>query len=103
MNLPNMDWKQIESLSTCTPIDHPEYILPFGQTFGNKFIADSNRFHCLNRGDTNPFSITNSGSNGDEDKSKTWTQWVNEPCDYTSYRRCLGSTPDICVSSSSKY
>ena len=37
MNLPSMDtgyayWNPIDGLSTCTPIDHPEYIMPFGQT-----------------------------------------------------------------------
>ena len=56
MEIPNMDnWKPIHTLSTCTPINHPEYIMPFGQTVLNESIADGIQYNCLNRGDENPF------------------------------------------------
>ena len=86
-------WNPIDKLSTCTPIDHPEYIMPFGQTVDSKLMADGTKFYCLNRGDANPFLIKKSSSND----SQTWTQWINKPCDYTTYRRCLGTRPDQCV------
>ena len=102
MNFPNMDWKPIDTLSTCTTINHPEYIMPYGQKINSDLINDTSRFYCLNRGDTKPFLITNSESNDDD--SKTWTQWVNTACDWLSYdRRCLGLRPDICVSATGKY
>ena len=101
MNLPDMDWIQIASLFTCTPIDHPEYVMPFGQTIDIYFKADDSQFYCLNRGDKNPFSITNSGSNGTN--SKTWTQLVNTACEYKRERRCLGSRPDRCADAIGKY
>ena len=101
MNLPNMDWKPIETLFTCTPVDHPEYILPYGQTIIAELIKDKSHSYCLNRRDANPFLVTN----GTEDVQKTWTQWVNTLCfggnDYS--RRCLGSRPDDCVVAEGKY
>ena len=110
MNLPNMDWTPIHDawgkLSTCNPIDHPEYILPYGQTVDNEFIADGGHYDCLNRGDENPFLIRNITSNGTDADSKTWTQWINTPCpknQYNEFRRCLGSRPDVCVKAICKY
>ena len=111
MNLPNMDWTPIHNtkweLSTCKPIDHPEYIMPYGQTVVNESIADGSQYDCLNRGDENPFFIRNSESNGTDADSKTWTQWINTPCpnqnQYNEIRRCLGSRPDVCVNAVSKY
>ena len=108
MNLPIMDtgydnWTPIQHSSTCIPIDHPEYIMPFGQKVDISHITDSSQFYCLNRGDKNPFLITNSGSNGTEDDSNTWTQWLNKTCDKPIYRRCLGSRPERCVIADSKY
>ena len=90
-------WNPIDLLSTCTPIDHPEYIMPFGQTVDSKLMADVTKFYCLNRGDANPFLITNNRSNETEADSQTWTQWINKPCDHRTYRRCLGIRPDQCV------
>ena len=106
-----MDWTPIRNdlggLSTCKPIDHSEYIMPFAQTVDKNFIADGSQYHCLNRGDENPFLIRNSGSNGTDADSKTWTQWINTPCpnqnQYNEIRRCLGSRPDVCVNAVSKY
>ena len=101
MNLPSMDWNPIYLLSTCTPdmlIDHPKYIMPYGQTIVSKLIADNSHFYCLNRGDTNPFL-----SNGADVDSKTWTQWVNTDCNEDTFRRCLGLRPDICIDPISKY
>ena len=106
MNLPSMDWSQTNFFSTCTPIDHPDYIMPFGQTVKNELFTDDSQFYCLNRGDTNPFLAKTSGNNESEADSKTWTQWMNTPCPepYSiTKRRCLGSTPDICVDASCKY
>ena len=98
-----MDWTPIHNsfweLSSCNPIDHPEYILPYGQTVDNEFIADGGQYDCLNRGDENPFLIRNI-------TSKTWTQWINTPCpkdQYNEFRRCLGSKPDVCVNAACKY
>ena len=101
MNLPNMDWTPIQNdfwgLSTCKPIDHPEYIMPFAQTVDNAFIADGSQYHCLNRGDENPFLIT-------KNETKTWTQWINTPCEDPDWeRRCLGSNPNVCVMAEGKY
>ena len=100
------NWTPIRSLSTCTPIDHPEYIMPYGQTINSVFINDTSHFYCLNRGDKNPFLIPNSESNGTNADSNTWTAWINEPCpddeDHWK-RRCLGSRPDICVDAACKY
>ena len=99
LNLPNMDWRPIYFLSTCRPIDHPEYIMPFGQTVNSDFIADGRQFHCLNRGDEDPFLITNSRSNGTETNGNT-------PCLNNQNRwkrRCLGSRQDICVSALGNY
>ena len=101
MNLPNMNWTHIKYLSTCTPIDHPEYKMPFGQTVDNAHIADHSQYNCLNRGDEDPFLIMNNESN--ETESKTWRQWLNIPCDKTRLRRCLGSRPDRCVDASGKH
>ena len=106
MPLPNLDigygyWHPIASVSindppryTCTPIDHPEYIMPFAQSVDHQKMTDNSQFYCLNRGDKNPFLITNDGSNG---TSKTWTQWLNTSCPSGNDRRCLGSRPDICI------
>ena len=85
------NWKPVIRRSTCNPIDHPDYILPFGQTVDNGYIADHSQYHCINGGDENPFSIKN------EAGSKTWTEWINEPCDLGFHRRCLGSRPDKCL------
>ena len=109
-NLPILDvgydfWRPINFLSSCTPIGHPEYTMPFAQTVEEKSIADGSQYHCLNRGDENPFAITISGSNGTEDDSYTWTQWINTKC--TEYRpmhrRCLGSRPDLCIDAYGEY
>ena len=99
MNLPNMDWIPIENQVTCLPIDHPEYIMPYGQTINSDLITDNSTFYCLNRRYTNPFLITNS-------LTMTWTQRVNTLCEYPyteNGRRCLGLRPDICVYARSKY
>ena len=100
MNIPTKDWMPIYLLSTCTTVDHPEYIMPYGQTIDSlidsDFIKDNDYFYCLNRGDTNPFLITNSENN------ETWTQLVNLPCKYDE-RKCLGSRPDVCVVTSGTY
>ena len=96
MNLPDMIWKPTVYTSTCTPIDHPEFVMPFGQTVV-EFMADHRQFNCLNRGDVKPFLIKNSGSNGTEDDIKTWTQWINTQCPFEKHRRCLGSRPDMCI------
>ena len=104
MNLPNMDWTPIRNdlggLSTCKPIDHSEYIMPFAQTVDNAFIADGSQYHCLNRGDENPFLIT-------KNETKTWRQWINTACDDLDFsdleRRCLGSRPDVCVLAEGNY
>ena len=99
MNLPNMDWIPIANYNTCIPVDHPEYIMPYGQTIDIDHFKDKSHFYCLNRGNTNPF--LNNGADAD---SKTWTQWMNTSCDNpSSYRRCLGLRPDMCVEASSKY
>ena len=105
MNLPNMNWEPISLLSTCIPVDHPEYTMPYGQTINSDLIATNSQFYCLNRGDTNPYLITNSESNETDADSKTWKQWMNEPCDEDLYklRRCLGLRPDICVDANCKY
>ena len=110
MNLQELDidyghWHQIFSLTTCTPFDHPEYIMPFGQKIEKRSTTDSSQFYCLNRGDKNPFLITNRGSNETEADSKTWTQWLDTPCPIITNRgrRCLGSRPDICVDPFCKY
>ena len=98
MNLPNMEWKQIDNQFSCLPIDHPEYIMPYGQTINSDLITDNSQFYCLNRGDTNPFLITNIESN------QTWTQWVNTKCPVLrDNRRCLGSRPDICIEANGEY
>ena len=90
----------IEDRTTCIPIDHPEYIMPYGQLINSDLITDNKKFYCLNRGTTNPFLITNSESNETDVDSKTWTQWVNTACE-SEYpeadRRCLGLRPDTCV------
>ena len=102
MKIPNMDtWKPIDSISECTPVGHSEYIMPFSQKVNSSSIADDSQYHCLNRGDENPFLITNDGSN----RNETWTQWVNTPCDKIDdsfARRCLGSMPEKCVKATCK-
>ena len=103
MNLPNMDWIEIDSFPTCKPVDHPDYIMPYGQKINSKLISDDDQFYCLNRGDKNPFLVTNSESNETDDDSKTWIQWVNTPCENWYDRRCLGLRPDKCVDSVRKY
>ena len=96
------NWIPNKATSTCTPIDHPEYVMPFGQTVATEFIVDHRQFNCLNRGDEKPFLIKNSGSNGTEDDIKTWTQWINTQCP-REHRRCLGSRPDRCIWSNGAY
>ena len=73
--------------------------MPFAQTVDNASIADGSQYHCLNRGDENPFAITKSGSNETEDDSYTWTQWIHTKCTEfrPMHRRCLGSRPDLCI------
>ena len=108
MNLPNMDWKpilnQISGISqlTCPTINHPDYVIPYGQTIDSDLMEDNNYFYCLNRGDTNPFLITNS------ERNVTWTQYVNKKCDGPNpdkkkNRRCLGLRPDMCIFATCKY
>ena len=80
--------------------------MQYGQSIESKLRADDSQFYCLNRGDTNPFLITNSEINKTDTDSKTWTQWVNTRCPFNTWnddRRCLGSRPDICVEASGKY
>ena len=103
MNAPTKDWIPINGQVTCLPIDHPEYIMPYGQTISRDLIIDESQFYCLNRNDTNPFFIINTSSNGTEDEQKTWTQWMNTSCNYRTERRCLGFRPEICVEAISKY
>ena len=103
MNIDYGHWHSIKGRSTCTPIDHPEYVMPFGQAVDNDLIADNSQFYCLNRGDKNPFLIKNSGSNETEADSKTWSQWMNTSCPNNQDRRCLGLVPDRCVDSFRKY
>ena len=101
-----MDWTPIHNtkweLSTCNPIDHPEYIMPYGQTIDIDHFKDKSHFYCLNRGNTNPF-LTANRTNGAGADRKTWTQWINTLCDNPNDRRCLGLRPDMCVEASSKY
>ena len=98
-----MAWKPLFQSSACTPVDHLDYIMPFGETIATRFVADG-YYNCLNRGDEHPFLITNNGRNGTDLDSKTWTQWLNTPCLNDTeidpgiyHRRCLGSRPDICI------
>ena len=106
MNIPTKDWVPIYEHTTCISVDHPEYNMQYGQTIYKDLMTDDSHFYCLNRGDTNPFSITNSESNVTDADSLTWTQWINEPCtddeDHCK-RRCLGLRPDICVFAVCKY
>ena len=96
------NWIPNNATFICTPIGHPEFVMPFGQTVATEFIVDHRQFNCLNRGDEKPFLIKNSGSNGTEDDIKTWTQWINTQCPI-EHRRCLGSRPDRCVWSNCTY
>ena len=75
-----------------------------GQWIQKKNKGDGMVFHCLNRGDENPFS-ENKRKNATEEKSKeTWMELVNMPCDDgKKYRRCLGNRPDQCVDSIGKF
>ena len=57
------NWIPNKATSTCTPIDHPEFVMPFGQSVATEFMVDHRQFNCLNRGDEKPFLIKNSGSN----------------------------------------
>ena len=95
-------WHPKWFLPTCKPIGHPEYVMPFGQTVYSDLMTDVTKFYCLNRADVNAFLSANYGSNGTEPDSKTWTQWMNTPCEYDN-RRCLGSRPDECVNPFCKY
>ena len=104
MNTPTKDWMPIKGRTACIPIDHPEYIMPYGQTIDSDLIKDKSLFYCLNRGDTNPFLLTNNESNGTDADSLTWTQWVNTLCENPEFeRRCLGLRPDICAIDVCKY
>ena len=96
-------WHPNEFFSTCKPFGHPDYVMPFGQTVYTELMTDVTKFYCLNRADVNPFLTENDGSNGTEPDSKTWTQWINTPCEQDGYRKCLGSRPDICVDAFCKY
>ena len=102
-----MDWKPIVNKYTkipqftCLPVDQPKYITPYGQSINGDLEREYSQFYCLNRGDTNPFLITNGESN------VTWTQYIKKECDgpnltKTKNRRCLGLRPDICVDAQSK-
>ena len=75
-----------------------------GQWIKDVEREDRRIFHCLNRGDENPFSETKR-KNATEEKSKeTWMELVNMPCDDgKKYRRCLGNRPDQCVFANSKF
>jgi hypothetical protein len=111
LNLPEMDpnwniWNPIQTMTpheTCNSIIHPEYVLPFNQRIDKRLKSDGSQYNCFNRGDENPFHVTNGKINGSE-VEKTWLQWINTPCDsvFIEDRRCLGSRPDHCVAFDSK-
>ena len=62
---------------------------------------DSQVFHCLNRGDENPFGQVN-GTDG-YGNNKNWQELVEKQCKSKYGRRCLGDRPDQCISATSKY
>ena len=60
--------------------------------------GDGLAYHCFNRADETPFhgAISNNGE-------KTWVELVNEPCDYSDQRRCLGKgVTEECIFSNGK-
>ena len=72
---------------------------PQGQWIEKVQNQDGLAFHCLNRVDENPFAKTTNQPNEDDKgkAKKTWLEEVNEPCNYSGERRCLGNRAHQCV------
>ena len=73
-----------------------------GQWINKKERGDGKVFHCLNRGDENPFSEAKKQNEPETGVKKNWMEWMKTPCPFKYYRRCLGNRPDQCVESSGK-
>ena len=86
----------MDQYSMCKIVNHPEFIVQFGQQIKTTLTQDMYRYDCYNRGDENPYLRTKSNNSGNDDR-KNWVEWVNTPCEYNDWRRCLGSRPDFCV------
>ena len=100
--LPDADWTPIRPslskphLSKCSLRNQPNDTSANGQWIKPVEQEDGRLFHCLNRGDENPFAETR--RNTEDGSKKTWMDWVNTPCEKgKKYRRCLGQRPDQCV------
>ena len=105
-SLPDADWTPIEyeyepSLSKCTLQHNANDTSPNGQWIKSVEKSDGRIFHCLNRGDENPFE-----EKGKKNGTDDWLKLVNEACENdpdNKKRRCLGGRPEKCVWAKCKY
>ena len=105
-SLPHADWKPIDHysgppLSKCTLQHNANDTSPNGQWIKSVEKSDGRIFHCLNRGDENPFE-----KKGKKNAADDWLKLVNTPCpdnEKMRNRRCLGGRPDKCIHARGKF
>ena len=68
-----------------------------GQWISKEKKGDGRVFHCLNRGDENPFFEASKQNETETDIKKNWMEWMKTPCPSREERRCLGNRPDQCA------
>ena len=90
-------WKPLVKHSECS-LSYSSKVVSSHQQIETANKRDRLAYHCFNRADETPFhgAISNNGE-------KTWVELVNEPCDYSESRRCLGKgVTEECIDSSCK-
>ena len=100
---PDAEWKPLHDSFLCSLSHLPNMTKHNGQWIEDEEAGDGRVYNCLNRMDETPFVQRRTKNASKNASKKTWQEWVNEPCDYISKRRCLGTRPDQCVDAISKF
>ena len=89
----------LNRLIKCPLVPNSDDTRTNGQWIKSVQRHDGRVFHCLNRGDENPFDQIRS-ENG---SNKNWEKLVEKPCENMHERRCLGNRPDPCIRAYRKF
>ena len=65
-----------------------------GQWIDNSEANDKQMYHCHNRMDESPFTISKTENGNDKSKKKTWLEFVKTKSENEFMRRCMGSRAD---------
>ena len=74
---------------------------------GEVEVNDTRMYHCHNRMDESPFTISKTENDNDKSKKKTWIEFVKTipsyPEDTLYGQRCLGSRADKVIHRTCKF